>query len=72
MPPFFYTGIQIVHDQKIKEALEDHRLSTKQATPKRSLFQIFSAFLARSVSFSAHKPETNFHGCDVEAKGTAS
>jgi hypothetical protein len=70
MWPYPYSGLKIVHDQQIKEALEHYRFSAEQAAQKRSLHQTFGAFLARFTHSSAQKPEATLPTCDVEEKGT--
>ena len=47
MHPFSYTGIKIIHDQKIQEALERQRLYAGQETQRQRLFRAFGKFLAR-------------------------
>jgi hypothetical protein len=47
MHPFSYTSIKIIHDEKIREALEHHRLCAGQETRKHGLFQAFGKLLAR-------------------------
>ncbi len=68
MPPFSYTSLKIVQDQKIKEALEYDR-TAGQETQKRGLLQIFGAFLARFTNFSARKSKATFPSCDGETEG---
>ncbi len=72
MWPFSYTGLKIVQDQKIAEALEHYRFSAAQGTQKRGLLQTTGVFLARFTNFSARKPKATFSGCDEEVEGTAS
>jgi hypothetical protein len=72
MWPVSYTGIKIIQDQKIEEALEHYRFSARQETQKRELLQTFGAFLARFTNFSARKPKATFPGCDGEVEGTVS
>ncbi len=47
MYPFSYTGLKIVHDQEIQEALAQQCLDTGQATQRQGLIQMFKKFLAR-------------------------
>ena len=47
MHPFSYTGIKIIHDERIREALENHRLYAGQETRKHGLIQAFGKLLAR-------------------------
>ena len=42
-----YTGLKIIHDQKIQEALEQQRLYAKQKMHRSSLLQAFDRLLAR-------------------------
>ena len=59
MYPFSYTSIKIIHDEKIQEALEHHRLYTRQDTQRQGLFQALGKFLARFNKQPAHKTEPN-------------
>ena len=72
MGPFSYTGLKIIHDQKIEEALEHHRFFVGQETQKRGLPQTFGTFLARFINFSAQKPNTTSPLCDWEVEETLS
>jgi hypothetical protein len=47
MYPFSYTGLKIIHDQKIQEALEQQRLYAGQETQRQGLLQTIGKFLAR-------------------------
>jgi hypothetical protein len=47
MHPFSYTGLKIVHDQKIQEAMKQQCLYARQETQWQGLLQMFSKFLAR-------------------------
>lgn len=47
MYPFSYTGLKIIHDQEIQEALAHHCLDTGQATQRQGLIQMFKTLLAR-------------------------
>ena len=69
MPYVSYTGLKMIHDQKIQEALEQQRLYAGQETQRRGLLQTFGAFLARFTNFSARKPKATFPGCDGEVEG---
>ncbi len=42
-----YTGIKIIHDHKIQEALEQQRLYAGQKMHRPGLLQAFDRFLAR-------------------------
>jgi len=44
MQPFSYTGLKIIHDQNIQEALEQHRLYAGQQTHRPGLLQMFGKF----------------------------
>ena len=46
MYPFSYTGLKLIHDQKVREALERERLYAEQKTQRRDLRQAFSEFFA--------------------------
>jgi hypothetical protein len=58
MHPVSYTGLKILHDQKIEEALEQQRLSTEQETQGKSLFQAFGSLLAHFISQPDPKEES--------------
>lgn len=45
MQPFSYTALKVVQDQKVAEALEQHRFAVKQE--RRSLKQMFDGIIAR-------------------------
>jgi hypothetical protein len=66
MLPHSYMGLQVVHDQEIKEALERYPSYEEQETQKRGLLQTVGAFLAHFTDSSAHTSEASFHGCDGE------
>ena len=71
MAPFSYTGIKVVHERMIKEALEHRRLSApseKRRTPRKNI----SAFLTRFTSASTPKPQTPFSECagQIECKAS--
>lgn len=70
VPPFFHTGIQLIHDQQVEEALERYHISAQQETQRRALPQAIHTFLARFTNFSAHKPQAIFPDCDRKAEGT--
>ncbi len=57
MHPFSYTGLKIIHDQKIQEALEQHRLYAGQETQRQGWLQTFEKFLARFTNHSGRKQE---------------
>ncbi|QBD74877.1 hypothetical protein EPA93_02250 [Ktedonosporobacter rubrisoli] len=59
MWPGSYTSLKIVHDQKIKEALEYASAFTESEKQKPSLFQIIGAILARFSIRGAQKPGVN-------------
>ena len=63
MHPFSYTGLKIIHDQKIQEALEQQRLYAGQETQRQGLLQTFGKFLARFNKQSGRKQEEPFPGC---------
>ncbi len=64
MYPFSsYTGLKIIHDQKIQEALERQRLYAGQETQMPGLLQTFGKFLARFTNRSGRKQEGPLPGC---------
>jgi hypothetical protein len=72
MWPISYTGIKIIQDQKIDEALEHYRLSEEQETQKRGLLQKSGAFLARFTHVSAQKPKALSPSGERKVEETAS
>lgn len=72
MQPFSYTGLKIVQDQMIEEALERYRVFEEPETQKRVLFHAFGEFLAHFTNFSARTPEEPFPGYGEKVKGTVS
>jgi hypothetical protein len=65
MSPFSsYTGLKIVHDQKIEEALEHYRFVEAQRTQKRSMLRSATAFLARFTNISAQKAKATIPSCE--------
>ncbi len=53
-----YTGIKIIHDQKIAEALEySCTFTAEQKTQKHSLLHIVGTLLARQSTSSIRKSE---------------
>ena len=63
MHPFSYTGLKIIQDEKIQEALEQQRLEAGQGTRRQGLLQTFGKFLARFSNQSGHKQERPLPGC---------
>ena len=63
MYPFSYTGLKMIHDQKIQEALERQRLYAEQETQRPGLLQTFGKFLARFTNRSGQKQEGPCPGC---------
>jgi hypothetical protein len=57
MNSFSYTGLKIIHDEKIQEALEHQRLYAEQETQRQRLLQMFGKFLARFYKQSDRKQE---------------
>ena len=60
MYPFSYTGLKIIHGQKIREALEHQRFYAGQEAQRQRLEQTFGKFLARFTNQSSRKQEV---GC---------
>ena len=72
MYPFSYTGLKLIHDQKVREALERERLYAEQKTQRRDLRQAFSEFLAgfnhrstRNEEKRSSSPEYASHECSI-------
>ena len=63
MPPFSYTSLKIIHDQKLHEALAQQRLYAEQETHKHTLLQTLNKFLARFHYQSTRKQETPIPDC---------
>jgi hypothetical protein len=63
MHPFSYTGLKIIHDQKIQEALEQQRLEAGQEVQRQGLLQTFGKFLARFNDQPDRKQEESLPGC---------
>jgi hypothetical protein len=68
MQPFSYTGLKIVQDQKIAEALKHHRFSTEPDAKKPGLFHALGVFLARFAIHSVQKPEATLPDCSWEVQ----
>jgi hypothetical protein len=64
MYPFSYTGLKIIHDQEIQEALERKYPGVEQETQGQGLFQTFGAFLARFSHQHDQKQEKPLSSCD--------
>jgi len=61
--PYSYTGLKIVHDRKIQEALDDQRLYAGQERQRQGLIQTIGTILARFNNQSARKQEKPFPSC---------
>jgi hypothetical protein len=72
MWPLSYTGLKIIYDQQIQEALEHHSFSAGSETPKRGLLRTCDTFLARFAHFSVQKPKATSLFCNWEEAGTVS
>ncbi len=57
MYPFSYTGLKIVHDQRVQEALQHHRFDSELATYRPGLFQTFEKCIARFINRPSRKQE---------------
>ena len=57
MYPYSYTGLKIIHDQKIREALEHQRFYVGQEAQRHRLLQSFGKVLARFTNQSRRKQE---------------
>ncbi len=63
MYPFSYTGLKIIHDEKIQEALERQRLYAGQEKQRPGPLQTLGKFLARFTNRSGRKQEGPLPGC---------
>ena len=63
MPPLSSTGLKIVHEQMIQEALERRRFFAGLEKPEQGLLQTFGAFLARFTNLSTRKSKATFSDC---------
>ncbi len=55
MHPFSYTGLKMVHDQQVQEALERHRFDIEQARYRHTLFQTFGKWIVRFTNRPGQK-----------------
>ncbi len=63
MQPFSYSGLKIIHDQKIQEALEQQRHYAGQEMRRQGLLQAFGKLFARFNNQSGRKQEESLPGC---------
>jgi hypothetical protein len=63
MYPFSYTGLKIVHDEKIQEALERQCLDAKQETQGQGLLRALGKLLTRFNNQAGRKQEESLPGC---------
>ena len=56
MPP--YSGMKVIHDQMIEEALERRRYYEGQETHRQGLLKTFGKALAHFTAQSGHKHES--------------
>ena len=66
-----YSGMKVIHDQQIEEALEYHRHYAGQETHRHGLLQTFGKVLARFTAQSGHKQESILPGSAGCARGEA-
>ena len=60
---YSYTGVKIIHDQQIQEALEQQRLRAEAGTQRRNGRRAFGKLFARFASHSSRKTERTLPGC---------
>ncbi|HLZ63591.1 MAG TPA: hypothetical protein VKR06_42195 [Ktedonosporobacter sp.] len=65
-----YTGLKMIHGEKVQQALERYRFSAQQETPESGALQSSGGWLARFTRAFARKPEATFHRCEGGAEGT--
>ena len=58
-----YSGMKVVHDQMIEEALERRRHYAGQEIHRQGLLQTFGKILARFTAHSDQKRESPLPGC---------
>jgi hypothetical protein len=63
MYPFSYSGLKMVHDQQVQEALERYHLGAGRTTSRQRLFQAFEKVRARFTTQPGRKQEGPRPGC---------
>jgi hypothetical protein len=72
MYPFSYTGLKIIHDQKVQQALEQHHHYAGQKTHRQNPLRAFGMLFVRFNKRSARKQEASFPAMLNECNCTAS
>lgn len=72
MSPYSYTGVKIIHEQRIQEALERRRFAEERKARQHTLKHIVGVVLARFTSSSAHKPQATVACSDGAVECSAS
>ena len=57
MTPFSYTGMRLIHDEKVQEALERYRLYAGPKRQRPGLLHVFGKALARVTQGAGNEPE---------------
>ena len=55
MPPFSYTGMRLIHDEKVQEALERYRFYAEPKRQRQGLLHAFGKALARFTQQAGNK-----------------
>lgn len=63
MYPFSYTSIKVIHDQKVREALEQQHFSKEQKAQGQDLLQAFKKLFVRSDGQSAREQSKLLPDC---------
>lgn len=63
MYPFSYTGVKIIHDQKLREAQEQRRRDAGQKTKRQRILRAFRVFLTSLHISFVQRPEESFPEC---------
>ena len=66
-----YSGMKVIHDQMIEDALERRRFYEGQATRKQSLRQTVGKVLTRFTVQSGRKQAQPLPGCACQAPSEA-
>lgn len=66
-----YSGMKVIHDQMIEEALERRRYYAGEKTHRQGLLKTFGKALARFTAQSGHKHESILPGSAGCARGEA-
>lgn len=65
MHPFSYSGLKIIHDEKVQEALEQQRPYIGQEMQRQGLLQTLATFFARFNKYLVGNKKGSLPGCDA-------